>query len=57
MARAANALIVEELRAAGLPTYRLDINTPAAPGGENALRRLKAAFDPFALIAPGRYEP
>jgi 4-cresol dehydrogenase (hydroxylating) len=55
-ARAANESIVAELRASGLPTYRLDINTPAAAGGENALRRLKAAFDPFALIAPGRYE-
>ncbi len=56
-ARAANASMVAELRASGLPTYRLDINTPAAAGGENAARRLKAAFDPFALIAPGRYEP
>jgi 4-cresol dehydrogenase (hydroxylating) len=56
-AREANERIVEELRAAGMPTYRLDINTPAAAGGENALRRLKAAFDPFSLIAPGRYEP
>jgi 4-cresol dehydrogenase (hydroxylating) len=56
-ARAANESIVAELRASGLPTYRLDINTPAAAGGENAARRLKAAFDPFAIMAPGRYEP
>jgi 4-cresol dehydrogenase (hydroxylating) len=56
-ARAANESIVAELRGSGLPTYRLDINTPAAAGGEDAARRLKAAFDPFALIARGRYEP
>ncbi len=56
-ARSANESIVGELRASGLPTYRLDINTPAAAGGENAAQRLKDAFDPFALIAPGRYEP
>jgi 4-cresol dehydrogenase (hydroxylating) len=55
-ARSANASIIAELRASGLPTYRLDVNLPAAPGGENATRRLKKAFDPFGVIAPGRYE-
>lgn len=54
--RRANAAIVGAMRAAGLPQYRLDINTPAAPGAENLLSRLKAAFDPLGLIAPGRYE-
>jgi 4-cresol dehydrogenase (hydroxylating) len=55
-ARAANASIVAELRASGLPTYRLDISTPAAPGAEAVVSRIKAAFDPLGLIAPGRYE-
>jgi 4-cresol dehydrogenase (hydroxylating) len=55
-ARSANESVVAGLRGAGLPTYRLDINTPAAPGAEDVLRRLKAAFDPAGLIAPGRYE-
>jgi len=52
----ANRAIIGELRSAGLPQYRLDINTPAAPGAEGVVRRLKAAFDPLGLIAPGRYE-
>ncbi|HXN35442.1 MAG TPA: FAD-binding protein [Opitutaceae bacterium] len=52
----ANAGIIGNLRSAGLPQYRLDINTPAAPGAEGVVRRLKAAFDPLGLIAPGRYE-
>jgi 4-cresol dehydrogenase (hydroxylating) len=52
----ANRAIVEELRSMGFPQYRLDINTPAAPGAEGVVRRLKAAFDPLGLIAPGRYE-
>jgi 4-cresol dehydrogenase (hydroxylating) len=55
-ARAANQSIVAELRASGLPTYRLDINTPAAPGAEAVVGRLKGALDPLGLIAPGRYE-
>ncbi len=55
-ARAANASIVAELRAFGLPTYRLDINTSAAPGAETIVGRIKAAFDPLGVIAPGRYE-
>jgi 4-cresol dehydrogenase (hydroxylating) flavoprotein subunit len=53
---AANRAIIEELRSSGLPQYRLDINTPAAPGSEGVVRRLKAAFDPRGQIAPGRYE-
>jgi 4-cresol dehydrogenase (hydroxylating) len=52
----ANASIVKELRSAGLPQYRLDIDTPAAPGAESVIRRLKSSFDPLGLIAPGRYE-
>jgi hypothetical protein len=52
----ANAAIIGEMRAAGLPQYRLDINTPASPGAETLVSRLKAAFDPLGLIAPGRYE-
>jgi 4-cresol dehydrogenase (hydroxylating) flavoprotein subunit len=52
----ANASIVGELRSRGLPQYRLDITTPAAPGAGEIARRLKAAFDPIGLIAPGRYE-
>jgi hypothetical protein len=53
---AANRAIIEELRTMGLPQYRLDIDTPAAPGAESVVRRLKAAFDPRGLISPGRYE-
>jgi hypothetical protein len=56
-AHAANRAIVEELRAASLPQYRLDIGTPGAPGAEAITVRLKAAFDPLGLVAPGRYEP
>ena len=52
----ANAAIIDELRTSGLPQYRLDINTPAAAGAGCVVRRLKAAFDPLGLIAPGRYE-
>jgi 4-cresol dehydrogenase (hydroxylating) len=55
-AHVANAAIIEELRSSGLPQYRLDIATPAAPGSEGIVRRLKAAFDPLGTIAPGRYE-
>jgi 4-cresol dehydrogenase (hydroxylating) len=55
-AHAANAAIVAELRSSGLPSYRLDINTSAAPGAEAVTARLKAAFDPLGLISPGRYE-
>jgi 4-cresol dehydrogenase (hydroxylating) len=53
----ANRSIINELRSAGLPQYRLDIDTPAASGAKNVVSRLKAAFDPHGLIAPGRYEP
>src|SRR5271165_2798483 len=55
-AHAANSAIVQELRASGFPPYRLDISTPAV-GAEAAVGRLKAAFDPLGVIAPGRYEP
>jgi 4-cresol dehydrogenase (hydroxylating) len=53
---AANASIIKELRSSGFPQYRLDIDTPAAPGADAVTRRLKSAFDPLGLIAPGRYE-
>jgi 4-cresol dehydrogenase (hydroxylating) len=56
-AREANAAIVRDLRAAGYPTYRLDVNTASAAGSENLVERIKAAFDPLGLISPGRYEP
>lgn len=52
----ANGEIVDELREAGLPPYRLGINLPAAPGAEDVTRRLKGAFDPLGIISPGRYE-
>ncbi|HEY5078433.1 MAG TPA: FAD-dependent oxidoreductase [Opitutaceae bacterium] len=55
-AHAANCAIVAELRAAGLPSYRLDINTPSAPGAEAITASLKAALDPAGIISPGRYE-
>jgi 4-cresol dehydrogenase (hydroxylating) len=55
-AHAGNAAIVGDLRGTGMPPYRLGINTPAAPGAEAIVNRLKAAFDPLGLIAPGRYE-
>ena len=52
----ANAAIVSELRQAGFPQYRLDVDTRQAPGAENLVRRVKNAFDPAGVIAPGRYE-
>jgi len=55
-AHGANAAIQAELRASGFPPYRLDVSTAAAPGAESVVRRLKAAFDPLGLIAPGRYD-
>jgi 4-cresol dehydrogenase (hydroxylating) len=55
-AHRANAAIIGELRSSGLPQYRLDIDTAAAPGADEVVRRMKAAFDPLGLIAPGRYE-
>jgi 4-cresol dehydrogenase (hydroxylating) flavoprotein subunit len=55
-AQGAGASIVEELRAAGFPQYRLDINTRGAPGADDVVRRIKLAFDPLGLVAPGRYE-
>jgi hypothetical protein len=55
-AQAAGAAIVEELRSAGFPQYRLDINTRGAPGSDAIARRLKDALDPLGIVAPGRYE-
>ena len=52
----ANRLIVSELRASGFPQYRLDVDTAHAPGAEGIVRRIKAAFDPLGILAPGRYE-
>jgi 4-cresol dehydrogenase (hydroxylating) flavoprotein subunit len=56
-AREANSQAIRELRSAGYPTYRLDIGNAAAAGAENVVGRIKAAFDPLGIIAPGRYEP
>jgi 4-cresol dehydrogenase (hydroxylating) len=55
-AQRANDAIVDALRAAGLPQYRLGINTGAAPEAGDIVRRMKAAFDPLGILAPGRYE-
>ena len=55
-AQGAQASIAQELRTAGFPPYRLDINTRAAPESGEITRRLKAAFDPLGLVAPGHYE-
>ena len=52
----ANRAIVEDFRAAGFPQYRLDVDTRQARGAEGVVRRIKAAFDPLGVIAPGRYE-
>lgn len=55
-AHEANRSIVCELRSAGYPQYRLDVDTRHASGAESIVRRIKAAFDPLAIFAPGRYE-
>jgi len=55
-AHAANAAIAQDLRNSGFPPYRLDISTPAPSGAEAVASRLRGAFDPLGLIAPGRYE-
>ena len=55
-AHEAGRLIVEDFRAAGFPQYRLDVGTRQARGAEGVVRRIKAAFDPLGIIAPGRYE-
>lgn len=55
-AHGANQEIIAALRAAGLPPYRLDINTAAPRGAEAVTARLKAALDPTHTLAPGRYE-
>jgi len=52
----ANAQIVAELRAAGFPTYRLDIDSAPPAGAEEILGRLKSALDPMGIISPGRYQ-
>jgi 4-cresol dehydrogenase (hydroxylating) len=52
----ANASIIRDLRSAGFPQYRLDVNTRHAGGSEAIVRRVKAALDPGGIIAPGRYE-
>jgi 4-cresol dehydrogenase (hydroxylating) len=52
----ANAAIVEDLRVAGFPQYRLDINTVAPQEAGGLTRLIKAAFDPLGIVAPGRYE-
>lgn len=55
-AHVANAAILRELRASGLPPYRLGVGTQAAPGAGAVIDRLKAALDPLGVIAPGHYE-
>jgi 4-cresol dehydrogenase (hydroxylating) len=55
-AHAANQAIIRDFRAAGFPQYRLDVNTRQAPGAEGVTGRIKAAFDPLGVLAPGRYE-
>jgi 4-cresol dehydrogenase (hydroxylating) len=55
-ARGASAAIVGELRTAGFPQYRLDINTKAAREAGDITSRLKSAFDPMGIVAPGHYE-
>jgi 4-cresol dehydrogenase (hydroxylating) len=55
-AHAANQAIIRDFRAAGFPQYRLDVNTKQAPGSEEITGRIKAAFDPLGVLAPGRYE-
>ncbi len=52
----ANRLIVDDLRAAGFPQYRLDVDSVHAKGAEGIVGRIKAAFDPVGIMAPGRYE-
>ena len=55
-AHEANRSIVRDLRAAGFPQYRLGVDTVQAAGAEGLVRRIKNAFDPLGLIAPGHYE-
>jgi 4-cresol dehydrogenase (hydroxylating) flavoprotein subunit len=55
-ARAANAVIVDELGRAGFPLYRGGINVRQMQSGTVA-SRLKEALDPMGIISPGRYEP
>jgi hypothetical protein len=52
----ANRVIIDGFREAGFPQYRLGIDTKQAAGAEEIVRRIKAAFDPLGVIAPGHYE-
>ena len=61
-ARAAECyrVLVEELLASGYPPYRLNVSSMGYSEQEDAytslLRKLKTAFDPNHILAPGRYE-
>jgi len=52
--------LVEELLASGYPPYRLNVSSMGYSEQEDAytslLRKLKTAFDPNHILAPGRYE-
>jgi len=54
-------LLAERLQARGYPLYRRNIaamnSTDLSPAYAALLRELKAAIDPNAILAPGRYEP
>ncbi len=54
--RDANRSIISDLREAGFPQYRLDVDSTHAAGAEAIVRRIKSAFDPLGIVAPGRYE-
>ena len=54
-AHSANQNIIAELRQAGLAQYRLNGDTPSAPGSDSVGRLIKGALDPDGLIAPGKY--
>lgn len=59
-AAACDAELTSKLLAAGYPPYRLNVGAmgllESGPGYEEAIRRLKSAFDPHGILAPGRYE-
>ncbi|HKC24069.1 MAG TPA: FAD-binding protein, partial [Thermoanaerobaculia bacterium] len=53
--------LMERLVAAGYPPYRLGVQSmrsvpPSGTPYDDTLRALKAALDPNAILAPGRYE-
>ena len=54
-------LLAQRLQARGYPLYRRNIaamnSTDISPAYAALLRELKAAIDPNAILAPGRYEP